>query len=102
MEGDAVRYENRPLRCRQDFDLGTKYPNGMCDLKKQETWVKEAKTKWGGHFVPELAWWEESFSLTMREIGNLCSASLFFFFRFLFIVRGYRQPVIALIAYHCL
>ena len=64
------------------FDSETKCPDGMCDqtlvydLKKQEDWLEKAKTKWGGHFAPELTWWEDSFNSVMGEIGNLCPASL--------------------------
>ena len=64
------------------FDSETKCPDGMCDqtlvydLKKQEVWLEKANTKWGGHFAPELTWWEDSFNSVMGEIGNLCPASL--------------------------
>ena len=63
------------------FDFQTKCPNGMCDLskvydlKKQDAWLKIAKTKWKGNFVPELTWWEDSFNVMMKEIGDLCPAS---------------------------
>lgn len=63
------------------FDFKAKCPNGVCDqekvydLERQEAWLKTAKTKWGGNFVPELTWWEESFNLMMGEIGNLCPAN---------------------------
>ena len=91
MEDDAVGYEDRPRYCRQDLDLETKCPSEMCDrtsvydLKKQEVWVKKAKTKLGGHFAPELAWWEESFNLAMRGIGNVSC-----------------QPVIDLTVHRCI
>ena len=63
------------------FGFETKCPNGMCDqtlvydLKNQEDWPKKAKTKWGGHFVPELTWWEELFNIVMGGIGNSCPAN---------------------------
>jgi len=62
------------------IDSSAKCPNGMCDqeevydLERQEAWLKTAKTKWGGHFAPELTWWEESFNLMMGEIGDSCPA----------------------------
>ena len=55
------------------------------DLNKQEVWVKKAKTKLGGQFAPELAWWEESFNPAMRGIGNV-----------------FYQPVIDLIVHRCI
>ena len=64
------------------FDSKMKCPNGACDqamvydLKRQEAWLGRAKAEWGGHFAPELTWWEESFNLTMGEIGELCPAGL--------------------------
>lgn len=63
------------------FDSKMKCPDGMCDqtkvydLGRQEAWFRKAKAKWKGHFVPEMTWWEESFNLVMREIGDLCPAS---------------------------
>ena len=62
------------------FDSKMKCPNGVCDqamvydLKRQEAWLRRARAEWGGHFAPELTWWEESFNLTMGEIGELCPA----------------------------
>jgi len=63
------------------FNSRTKCPKGMCDqekvydLKSQEAWLETAKTKWKGHFAPELSWWEESFNVAMKEIGDLCPAT---------------------------
>ena len=43
------------------FDFESKCPDGMrgqtsvYDVKKLEACFKRAKTKWGGHFAPELA-----------------------------------------------
>ena len=73
------------------FDFETKCPNEMCDRtlvydpKKQEAWVKQAKTKWGGHFALELVWWEESFNLAMRGVENVSC-----------------QPVIDLAVHRCI
>lgn len=63
------------------FDAEPKCPDTICgpeeifDLERHEEWLEITKTKWEGHFAPELTWWEESFKLMMYEIGDLCPAS---------------------------
>ena len=75
-----TRFVRYPAVKPSDFE--SKYPNKVCDqtlvydIKKQEGWVKKAKTKWGGHLVPELARWEESFNLAMEELWDMCPANL--------------------------
>ena len=56
-------------------------------VRPQETGSlgQKAKPKWGGHFAPELAWWEESFNPAMRGIGNV-----------------FYQSVIDLIVHRCI
>lgn len=63
------------------FDARAKCPDGICDpekvfdLKRQQNWLSTARRKWKGLFIPELAWWEESYNLMLGEIGDLCPAS---------------------------
>ena len=68
VEGDAVGYEGRPLFRRQALRLGNEVPERDVRL---DAGVQRRET--GGHFTPELAWWEESFFLAMGEIGNFVS-----------------------------
>ena len=68
VEGDAVGYKARPSYRRQALRLGNEVPERDVRLdagiQRQET---------GGHFAPELAWWEELFYPVMGEIGNFVS-----------------------------
>lgn len=62
------------------FNARLKCPNGICDretvfdLKGQEEYFSDSKTKWNSRFAPELIWWGETFKQVMEEIGDLCPA----------------------------